>query len=200
MPGSGEPIFQAAAANINPWTRGEGRQQEPRPWAAAHHLGRARQHRAVGDRQRRVQAEKRNEGVTEIAISRPRPLAHHRQRLAERSPRPRWPSWRSRAWVRGSSARPPPGREAHRLDLEADRGRQATGQRGAHRERVAEVVAVASVVLGEVGRVTHVRGHLHHVGEGAAVGGEGRSRLPIDRSISSANGAATMAPRSSTDA
>ena len=55
VPASGAPLFQAASANLNPVDRGEGRQQEPRPRAAADRLRREGQHRAVGDRERVLQ-------------------------------------------------------------------------------------------------------------------------------------------------
>ena len=56
VPASGAPLFQAATANLNPWTEAKVDYQEPRPRAAAHHLGREGQHRALGHRQRLVQA------------------------------------------------------------------------------------------------------------------------------------------------
>jgi hypothetical protein len=56
VPTPGKPLFQAAAANLNPLDRGQGRPQEPRPWAAAVYLRRAGPHRPVGDRQRLLQA------------------------------------------------------------------------------------------------------------------------------------------------
>ncbi len=33
VPGSGAPLFQAATANLNPWTEVEGEDEEPRPRA-----------------------------------------------------------------------------------------------------------------------------------------------------------------------
>jgi hypothetical protein len=56
VPASGKSLFQAATANLNPLDRGQGRHQEPRPWAAAAHLRRAGPHRPVDDRQRLLQA------------------------------------------------------------------------------------------------------------------------------------------------
>ena len=83
VPAPGAPLFQAATANLNPWTevkvktknpdRGplliiSGEQDHTVPWAIAN---------ASYKRQ------KRNQGVTEIIeIAGPRPLAHHRPRLA----------------------------------------------------------------------------------------------------------------------
>ena len=49
----GAPLFQAATANLNPWTEAKVDTQEPRPRPAADHLGREGPHRAVGDRERR---------------------------------------------------------------------------------------------------------------------------------------------------
>ncbi len=83
VPAPGAPLFQAATANLNPWTEAKVRSKSPErgpllivsgekdntvPWAIAN---------ASYKRQ------KRNEGVTEIVeIAGPRPRAHDRQRLA----------------------------------------------------------------------------------------------------------------------
>ena len=66
VPAPGAPLFQAATANLNPWTRGEGRHEEPGARPAADRLRPARPHRSLGDRERVVQAPARNPGVTEI--------------------------------------------------------------------------------------------------------------------------------------
>ena len=55
VPASGAPLFQAATANLNPWTEAKVDTQEPRPRAAADRLRREGQHRAVGHRQRLLQ-------------------------------------------------------------------------------------------------------------------------------------------------
>ena len=56
VPASGAPLFQAATANLNPWTEAKVDSGEPGARTAADHLGREGQHGAVGDRQRLVQA------------------------------------------------------------------------------------------------------------------------------------------------
>jgi hypothetical protein len=63
--------------------QGEGRQQESRPWAAAHHLRRRRSHRAPVDRERRVQeATPQRRRDRDRQGFRPEALTHNRQRLA----------------------------------------------------------------------------------------------------------------------
>src|SRR5215207_8110843 len=63
--------------------RGQGRHQEPRPWAAAAPLRRAGPHRSVGDRQRLLQAAAGQPGRDrDREDPRPRARADHRQRLA----------------------------------------------------------------------------------------------------------------------
>ena len=66
VPAAGKPLFQAATANLNPWTEAKVDTREPGPRPAAGHLRRAGPHRAVGDRQRLLQAAADNPGVTEI--------------------------------------------------------------------------------------------------------------------------------------
>ncbi len=67
VPASGAPLFQAATANLNPWTEAKVKTQEPRPRAAADRRRREGPHGAVGDRQRLVQdASSAIQGVTEI--------------------------------------------------------------------------------------------------------------------------------------
>ena len=83
VPGSGAPLFQAATANLNPWTEAKVKSKNPDrgplliidgekdntvPWAIANAS---------------FKKQKRNKGVTEIVkIEGPRPLARHRPRLA----------------------------------------------------------------------------------------------------------------------
>ncbi len=50
VPAPGAPLFQAAAANLNPWTEAKVDTREPRPRPAADHLRREGPHRPVGDR------------------------------------------------------------------------------------------------------------------------------------------------------
>ena len=52
----GAPLFQAAAANLNPWTEAKVDSDEPGARSAADHLRREGPHRPVVDRQRLVQA------------------------------------------------------------------------------------------------------------------------------------------------
>ena len=83
MPAPGAPLFQAATANLNPWTEAKvdtknpdrgplliisGEKDHTVPWAIANAS---------------YKKQKRNEGVTEIVeIAGPRPRADDRQRLA----------------------------------------------------------------------------------------------------------------------
>ena len=55
VPAPGAPLFEAAVANFNPWTSGQGEQQEPGSRPDADHLRRPGPHRAVGDLQRLIQ-------------------------------------------------------------------------------------------------------------------------------------------------
>ncbi len=55
VPAPGAPLFQAATANLNPWTEAKVDTQEPRARAAPDRLRREGPHRAVGDRERVVQ-------------------------------------------------------------------------------------------------------------------------------------------------
>ena len=48
VPGSGVPLFQAATANLNPWTEAKVKSKNPEPRPAAHPRRRARPHRARG--------------------------------------------------------------------------------------------------------------------------------------------------------
>ena len=89
VPAPGAPLFQAAAANLNPWTEVKVDTENPRPRAAADHLGREGPHRPVGDRQRRVQAAEGNPGVTEIVEIPGRGHALPSTAAGARSPTPR---------------------------------------------------------------------------------------------------------------
>ena len=83
VPAPGAPIFQAASANLNPWTEAKVDSQEPRARAAADHLRREGPHRPVGDRQRVVQeAEAQRGRDRDRRDPEPRARAHDRQRLA----------------------------------------------------------------------------------------------------------------------
>ena len=55
VPASGAPLFQAATANLNPWTEAKVDTKNPDRGPAADHRRREGPHRAVGDRQRLVQ-------------------------------------------------------------------------------------------------------------------------------------------------
>ncbi len=83
VPASGAPLFQAATANVNPWTEAKVDTEEPRPRAASDHLGREGPHRAVGDRERLLQAPAAQSGRDrDRRDPRSRARAHDRQRLA----------------------------------------------------------------------------------------------------------------------
>ena len=56
VPAPGAPLFQAAAANLNPWTEVEGRHGQPGARPAADHLGRAGPHDPLGAGERGLQA------------------------------------------------------------------------------------------------------------------------------------------------
>ena len=62
VPAPGEPLFQAATANLNPWTEVKVEIEEPRARPAADHRRREGPHRAVGDRQRLLQAAEAQRG------------------------------------------------------------------------------------------------------------------------------------------
>ena len=82
-PAPGAPLFQAATANLNPWTEAKVNTQEPRARPAADHLGREGPHRPVGDRERLLQeAEAQRGRDRDRRDPEPRPRAHDRQRLA----------------------------------------------------------------------------------------------------------------------
>ena len=81
VPAPGKPLFQAATANLNPWTEARSRRTQAR--AAADHRRGARQHRAVVDRQRVVRAPEAERGCDrDRQDRRPRPRPDDRQRLA----------------------------------------------------------------------------------------------------------------------
>ena len=92
VPAAGKPLFQAATANLNPWTEVKVDTDEPGARSAADHLRREGPHRAVGDRERVVQASRQDNAGRDRdrRDPGPRPLAHDRQRLARgRRDRPR---------------------------------------------------------------------------------------------------------------
>ena len=83
VPASGAPLFQAATANLNPWTEAKVDTREPGARAAADPLRREGQHGPVGDRERVVQApaaQRRRDRDRRDA--QPRTCAYDRQRLA----------------------------------------------------------------------------------------------------------------------
>jgi pimeloyl-ACP methyl ester carboxylesterase len=85
VPIAGKPLFQAAAANLNPWTEAKVDTKKPRPWVAAAHLRRAVPHRPVCDLQRLLQAPARQpRRDRDREDPRRGARAHHRQRLASR--------------------------------------------------------------------------------------------------------------------
>ena len=55
VPAPGAPLFQAAAANLNPWTEAKVDTEQSRPRPAADHLRRGRSHGSLGDRERVLQ-------------------------------------------------------------------------------------------------------------------------------------------------
>ena len=90
VPAPGAPLFQAATANLNPWTEAKVEQQEHGPRPAAHHLRREGPHGSVGDRQRVLQeAEAQPRRHRDRRDPEPRPCTHHRPRMAARSRSPR---------------------------------------------------------------------------------------------------------------
>ena len=85
VPGSGVPLFQAATANLNPWTEAKVEHEGPRPRAAPHHRRREGPHGALGHRQCLLQeAEAQSRGDRDREDTRPGPLADHRSRLERR--------------------------------------------------------------------------------------------------------------------
>jgi non-heme chloroperoxidase len=85
--GSGIALAQDGQRKPQPVDTGEGGHEEPRPWPPAHHRGRERPHRALGDRERRLQAaeaQPRRDGDREDPEPGPRP--HDRPRLARGCP------------------------------------------------------------------------------------------------------------------
>ena len=85
VPGSGIPLFQAATANINPFTETQGGHQEPAPRPHAAHHGRERPHRPACHRRRLLQkAEAQPRCHPNPGDPGPRPLPGLRQRLARR--------------------------------------------------------------------------------------------------------------------
>jgi non-heme chloroperoxidase len=83
VPGSGVPIFQAATANLNPWTEAKVNTKNPKRGPLLIGVGDKDHYRAAGDREGLVQeakAQRRRDRVRRIP--RPRTRAHDRQRLA----------------------------------------------------------------------------------------------------------------------
>jgi pimeloyl-ACP methyl ester carboxylesterase len=83
VPASGVPLFQAATANLNPWTEAKVDTKNPRSGTAADHLRGEGPHRPLGDRERLLQdAEAQRGRDRDRRDAQPRPRAGHRQRLA----------------------------------------------------------------------------------------------------------------------
>jgi non-heme chloroperoxidase len=83
VPASGAPLFQAAAANLNPWTEAKVDTENAERGAAPPHLRREGPHGPVGDHQRVVQAPAAKPGRDRGRRDpQPRACAHDRQRLA----------------------------------------------------------------------------------------------------------------------
>ena len=81
---SGAPLFQAATANLNPWTEAKVDTENPDARPAADHLRREGPHGAAGrSPTRRFKQQQHNDGVDRDRRDRgPRPRADDRQRLA----------------------------------------------------------------------------------------------------------------------
>ena len=78
VPGSGVPLFQAAFANINPWTEAKVNWRTPRSRATAHHRRRERQHPSAQHGEGCVQAaEKELWGDGVRSSPEPWPLVSH---------------------------------------------------------------------------------------------------------------------------
>ena len=79
----GAPLFQAATANLNPGTEAKVDTADPDRGPLLHHRRSQGPHHPVGDRQRLVQkaTAQRQRHRTHLG-ARPRPRAHHRQRMA----------------------------------------------------------------------------------------------------------------------
>ena len=83
VPGSGVPIFQAAAANLNPWTEAKVDTDNPDRGPLLIVVGRPGPHRPARDRFRELQAVQGQPRRHRVRRDpRPRPLAHDRRRLA----------------------------------------------------------------------------------------------------------------------
>ena len=108
-PAPGAPLFQAATANLNPWTEAKVDTENPDRGPLLIISG-EKDHtvpRAIADASYKQQ--QHNPGVTEfVEIAGPRPLADHRHRLA----RGRRHRARVRQALRLTSADPPPPRAA----------------------------------------------------------------------------------------
>jgi non-heme chloroperoxidase len=83
VPGSGVPLFQAATANLNPWTEVKVDTRNPERGPLAHHRRRPGPHRPLGDREcflQTVEAQPRRH--RDHQDDQPRALAGDRQRMA----------------------------------------------------------------------------------------------------------------------
>ena len=85
VPGSGEPIFQAAAANLNPWTEAKVDTKNPDRGPLLILEGEEDHTVPVSIAKASYKRQKRNQGVTEFEDDPgSRARAHHRQRLERR--------------------------------------------------------------------------------------------------------------------
>ena len=85
VPGSGVPLFQAATANLNPWTEAKVKSKNPDRGPMLIIDGRQGPHRSSGHRQGVVQAPEAQQGCDRVHRDRgSRSLAGHRPRLAGR--------------------------------------------------------------------------------------------------------------------
>jgi pimeloyl-ACP methyl ester carboxylesterase len=83
VPGAGEPLFQAASANLNPWSEAQVDSMNPDRGPDADHLGRLGPYGPVGDRKRGLRKGKAQPGHDrDRQDARPRALADNRCRLA----------------------------------------------------------------------------------------------------------------------
>ena len=83
VPGAGEPLFQAASANFNPWTEAKVDSDEPEAGSDADRLGRLGPYGPLGDRERVLQEAEAQQGRDrDRQDAGPRALADDRRRLA----------------------------------------------------------------------------------------------------------------------
>ena len=89
VPGSGEPIFQAAAANLNPWTEAKVDSKNPDRGPLLIISGELDHTVPPAIAKASYKTEQRNPGETELAeMHGPWALTHDRQRAGARSPTP----------------------------------------------------------------------------------------------------------------